>query len=343
MKITVDMRSDTVTLPPEGMRKAIAEAQLGDDFYHDDPTVKKLEAKAAEMLGKEAALLVLSGTMGNMVSVMTLAKPGTEAIIEQDAHIFKNEAGGMARVAGVMPKRLPGVDGALDPALVESQIGVPTVLNHGASLICVEQTHNGASGTAIPLENLSALREVADKYGVKFHMDGARVFNAAIALSVPVSKVVEHVDSVTFCLSKGLCCPLGAIVAGSNDFIEQARFNRQTLGGGMRQAGIIAAAGIYALDNMVERLAEDHENAKRLAVILAESGFEVSLKSVQSNIVRFKTAPFTSADFRARLNAEGIDVLQTGQGAARFVTHWPITGADIERTGNVIRQMVRKG
>ena len=342
MKITLDMRSDTVTLPPDDMRRAIAAAQLGDDFYHDDPTVKKLEAKAAKMLGKEDALLVLSGTMGNLVSVMSQAKPGTEAIVEQDAHIFKNEGGGMALVAGVMPRRIPGVKGILDPALVESQMGAPTVLNHGTSLLCVEQTHNGASGTAIPLENLAALRTVADKFGAKIHMDGARLFNAAVALGVPVAKVVENVDSVTFCLSKGLCCPLGAIVAGSREFISQARFNRQSLGGGMRQAGIIAAAGIYALDNMVERLSEDHINAKRLAGILNECGFGVDLESVQSNIVRFKTTPSTSDEFIARMNAEGIDVLAAGKYGGRFVTHWPITGADIERTGKVIRQMARK-
>lgn len=341
MNITLDMRSDTVTLPPDGMRKAIAEAQLGDDFYHDDPTVKKLEAKAAAMLGKEAALLVLSGTMGNLVSVMSQAKPGTEAIVEQDAHIFKNEGGGMALVAGVMPRRIPGVNGALDPSVVESQMGAPTVLNHGTSLICVEQTHNGASGTAIPLGNLAALRKVADKFGAKVHMDGARLFNAAVSLGVPVSKVVEDVDSVTFCLSKGLCCPLGAVVAGNAEFIAQARFNRQSLGGGMRQAGIIAAAGIYALDNMVDRLSEDHANAKRLAEILHECGFGVDLESVQSNIVRFKTNPFTSDEFIARMNAEGIDVLAAGKYGCRFVTHWPVTAADIERTGDVIRKMVR--
>jgi threonine aldolase len=339
VKIRIDMRSDTVTLPPDGMRKAIAEAELGDDFYHDDPTVKALEEKAAEMLGKESALLVLSGTMGNLVSVMTQARPGTEAIVEQEAHIFKNEGGGMARVAGVMPRRIPGVKGALDPGLVESQIGTPSVLNHGVSLICVEQTHNGASGTAIPLENIAALRKIADRAGAKVHMDGARVFNAATTLGVPVSKVVENVDSVTFCLSKGLCCPLGAVVAGSKDFIEEARFNRQAIGGGMRQAGVIAAAGIYALDHMVDRLAEDHRNAKRLATILAECGFEVDLDSVQSNIVRFKTAPLTSAEFRDRLNAEGIDVLLAGQYGARFVTHWPVTADDIEFTGKVIRKI----
>lgn len=340
MKITIDMRSDTVTLPPDGMRKAMAEARLGDDFYHDDPTVKEMELKSAEILGKEAALLVLSGTMGNLVSVMTQARPGTEAIVEQDAHIFRNEAGGMARVAGVMPKRLPGIKGALDPEIVESEMGAPTVLNHGTALICVEQTHNGASGTAIPLENMKALRRVADKHGARIHMDGARLFNAAVALGVSPSKVVEDADSVTFCLSKGLCCPMGAIVAGSKDFIDQARFSRQSIGGGMRQAGVIAAAGIYALDNMVERLAEDHKNARRLAVILKECGFEVDLDSIQSNIVRFRTAPLSSHELRAGLNAEGIDVLPTGRYGARFVTHWPITEADILRTGEVIHDIV---
>jgi len=270
MKIWLDMRSDTVSLPPDAMRQAMANAELGDDFYHDDPTVKKLEAKAAEVLGKEAALLVLSGTMGNLVSVMAQARPGSEAIVEQDAHIFKNEGGGMARIAGVMPKRIPGIKGVLDPDLVESQISKRSVLNAGTSLICVEDTHNGASGTTLPLDNLKALKGLAAANGIRVHMDGARLFNAAVAQEVPPSEIVKHVDSVTFCLSKGLCCPLGAVVVGSADFIATCREMRQALGGGMRQAGVIAAAGLYALENMVERLVEDHKNAKRLAQILAE-------------------------------------------------------------------------
>lgn len=339
--ITLDMKSDTVTLPPDDMRKAIAEAKLGDDFYREDPTVERLEAKAAQLLGKEAALLVLSGTMGNLVSVMSLAAPGTEAIVEQDAHIFKNEGGGLARVAGVMPKRIPGRAGALDPDLVESQMSRRSVLNGGTSLICVEQTHNGASGTVIPLENLRALRRIADKFDAKIHMDGARLFNAAVALNVPAAEVVKDVDSVTFCLSKGLCCPLGAVVVGSKDFIDTARRNRHVIGGGMRQAGIIAAAGLYALENMVARLAEDHHNAKRLAQILAHCGFAVNLESVQTNIVRFRTDPIDAQEFRDRLNAEGIDVLVTGPRAARFVTHWPITSDDIDRTGEVIRSIAK--
>lgn len=293
-----------------------------------------------QMLHKEAALLVLSGTMGNLVSVMSQAEPGTEAIVEQDAHIFKNEAGGMARIAGVMPKRIPGHMGALDPDAVESQISTRSVLNRGTSLICVEDTHNGAGGVALPLENLAGLRRVADKHGIRIHMDGARVWNASLALKVPASDIVRHVDSVTFCLSKGLCCPLGAVVAGSRDFVDKARYCRQVVGGGMRQAGIIAAAGLYSLQNMIDRMEEDHRNARTLALILAECGFELNLDTVHTNIVRFETSPLTSTEFRAKLNAEGIDVLPTGNMSARFVTHWPITADDIERTGQVIRKMV---
>jgi threonine aldolase len=341
MKIWLDMRSDTVSLPPDAMRQAMANAELGDDFYHDDPTVKKLEAKAAEMLGKEAALLVLSGTMGNLVSVMAQARPGSEAIVEQDAHIFKNEGGGMARIAGVMPKRIPGIKGVLDPDLVESQISKRSVLNAGTSLICVEDTHNGASGTTLPLDNLKALKGLAAANGIRVHMDGARLFNAAVAQEVPPSEIVKHVDSVTFCLSKGLCCPLGAVVVGSADFIATCREMRQALGGGMRQAGVIAAAGLYALENMVERLVEDHKNAKRLAQILAECGFQVDLDSVQTNIVRFGTGALPADKFRALLNREGIDVLVAGPRAARFVTHWPIGESDIERAGEVIRKIAK--
>lgn len=342
MKITIDMKSDTVTLPPEGMRKAIADARLGDDFYGEDPTVKELESRAAEMLGKEAALLVLSGTMGNLVSVMSQAAPGTEAIVEQDAHIFKNEAGGMARIAGVMPRRVAGIKGVLDPDLVESQITKKTVLNAGTSLICVENTHNAAGGTVIPLENLAALRRIADKHRVKIHMDGARIFNAAIALGVPVAEIAKYADSVTFCLSKGLCCPLGAVICGSREFIQTARANRQVIGGGMRQAGIIAAAGLYALENMIDRMVEDHKNARRLAEYLAEAGFKVDLDTVQTNIVRFQTAPIPAAEFKNLLNREGIDVLVAGPMAARFVTHWPISAGDIDRTGQILKSIARQ-
>lgn len=342
MKFRVDLKSDTVTLPPEPMRDAIRNAELGDDFYFEDPTVLHLECKAARLLGKEAAMLVLSGTMGNLVSVMSQAIPGSECIVEQDAHMFRSEAGGIARIAGMVPRRLPSKMGVMEPDVIERQITKRTVLNGGTAMISVEQTHNGAGGTLIPLDNLRVIREIADKYGITVHMDGARVFNAAIGLGVPVKDVVKDVDSVTFCLSKGLCCPLGAVVAGSKELVQKGRFHRQVLGGGMRQAGIIAAAGIWALDNMVERLTEDHECAKRLASLAVDAGFGINRESVQSNIVRVDTSPLTAEHFRHAMNVHGIDVLVVGPATVRCVTHWPVTSKEIDEVGSVMRDLKKE-
>lgn len=342
MERRIDLRSDTVTLPPPGMLDVLRDAELGDDYYHDDPTVKRLEQKAAEMLGKQAALLVLSGTMGNLASVMAQASPGTEVIVEQDAHTFHSEAGGMARFVGAMPKRIPGVLGVLDPDTVERQISTKDVLNGGTSLICVEDTHNAAGGTVQPLENLEALRRVADRHGVKIHMDGARLFNAAVAQGIPASEIVRCVDSVTFCLSKGLACPLGAVICGSREFIETARCCRQAVGGGMRQAGIIAAPGIWALDNMIERLADDHRNARRLAELVTEAGFGVDLRTVQTNMLKVETSPYTAEEFKAALNAQGIDLNIVVPGVVRLVTHWQITPEHVEEVGRAVRSLRRQ-
>ncbi|MDP2856385.1 MAG: GntG family PLP-dependent aldolase [Bacillota bacterium] len=341
MERRIDLRSDTVTLPPPGMLDVLRGVELGDDYYHDDPTVKRLERKAAQMLGKEAALLVLSGTMGNLTSVMSQAPAGSEVIVEHDAHTFHSEAGGMARFVGAMPKRIPGVLGALDPDVVEAQITKKDVLNGGTSLICVENTHNWAGGTVLPLENLEGLRRVADRHGVKIHMDGARMFNAAVAQRVPPSDIVRQVDSVTFCLSKGLACPLGGVVCGSREFIETARHCRQAVGGGMRQAGIIAALGIWALDNMVERLADDHRNARRLADLVAAAGFGVDFRTVQTNMVKVDTSPHTAEEFKAALNARGIDMNIIAPAAVRLVTHWQITAEHIEEVGREMMALRR--
>ena len=342
MKIDIDLRSDTVTLPPDGMREAIVHADLGDDFYRDDPTVNRLEERSARLMGKEAALLVLSGTMGNLVSMMSQSPPGSEVIIEQDAHIFRSEAGGAARIAGIMLRRVPGVMGCLDPDTVERQITKKAIGAGGASLISVEQTHNAASGTVLPQENLAALKEVAGRHGLKVHMDGARIFNAATVLGLPAREIAAHADTLTFCLSKGLCCPLGAVVCGSKQFIAEARHNRQVLGGGMRQAGIIAAAGIWALDNMVERLAEDHINAKRLAQLAFEAGFRVNLDAIQTNILRMPTTPVLAEDFLRTMNDRGIDVLVTGRESVRFVTHWGVNAEHIERVGEAMKRVPRR-
>jgi threonine aldolase len=324
------------------MLQAVLDAELGDDYYHDDPTTKRIEKKAADLLGKEAALLVLSGTMGNLTSVMSQAPPGTEVIVDSEAHIFRAEAGGLARIAGVMPRRVPAARGVLDPEVVEGQISPKSVLNGGTSLICVENTHNAGGGSVIPLENLTALKEVAARHGARVHMDGARIFNAAVALGVPASEIARHADSVAFCLSKGLACPLGAVVCGTKEFIETARNNRQVIGGGMRQAGVIAAFGIWALDNMVERLADDHRNARRLAQLAAEAGFGVDPESIQTNIVRVDTSPLNAEDFRAALNRAGIDMNVVSRRVVRFVTHWQITPGNIETAGAEMVALLRK-
>lgn len=341
MKTQIDLRSDTLTQPPDPMRDAIRDAVLGDDFYYEDPTVTAFESKAADMLGKEAALLVLSGTMGNLLCVMSQATAGTEAIVEWDAHMFRAEAGGISSIAGLVPRRLPGKMGVMDTDIVAREITRRTVLNGGTSLICVEQTHNGAGGTVIPLENLRAMRELASMHGIKIHIDGARVFNAAIALGVSVKEVVTDADSVTFCLSKGLCCPLGAVICGTKETIEVARHHRQTLGGGMRQAGIIAAAGIWALDHMVSRLGDDHICARRLAELAVHAGFEVNMQTVQSNMVRIDTSPLTGTEFRRSMNDQGVDVLVVGPNTVRCVTHWPLELKDIDYVGAAMAELRR--
>lgn len=338
----IDLRSDTVTLPPDGMRDAIAVAALGDDFYRADPTVRLLERKAAELLGKEAALLVLSGTMGNLVSLLALVEPGTEVIIEADAHVFRAEAGGIARVAGLMPRRIPGRNGVLDPAAVEAEIVPRSMLSAGTSAICLENSHNTAGGTVTPLDSMAAMRQLADQFGLRLHLDGARIFNAAAALGVPAGEIAALADSVTFCLSKGLACPLGAVVAGAEDFIQRARHTRQTLGGGMRQAGIIAAAGVWALDNMVDRLAEDHDNARRLAELAVDAGFAVDLTTVQTNMVRLDTRPIPADIIRERLEQQGVASLAVARFTIRLVTHWGISGAAVQQVGEAMNWARRR-
>jgi threonine aldolase len=335
----IDMKSDTVTLPPEPMKKAMCEAELGDDFYFEDPTVTRIEEKAARLLGKEAALLVLSGTMGNLVSLIAQAAPASECIVEADAHMFRSEAGGIARVVGIVPRRVPSNMGIMDPDVLEKQITKKSVLNGGTTVISLEQTHNGAGGVILPLDNMAATRALADKNGIKIHMDGARIFNAAVGLGVPVAQVAKYADSVTFCLSKGLACPLGALVCGTKEMVQSARYARQTIGGGMRQAGVIAGAGIWALDNMVGRLAEDHANAKKLAKLAIEAGFKVKLETVQTNMVRIDTTPFTADEFKAKMNAKDIDVLVAAPNVVRCVTHWGVTEAHIEEAGTAMKAL----
>ena len=282
----INLRSDTQTLPTPAMLEAIASAELGDDTYDEDPTVARLEAMAAERLGKEAAILVLSGQMGNIIATMVHAGPGDEVILDRDSHVFYYEVGALSSVAGLSPWPVPSRAGCMDPDEVAAAIRGRDLHFPRPRLLCLENTHNRSGGRVVPVERHRALCSVAHERGLRVHLDGARIFNAAIAAGVPVTEYTRDVDSVMVCLTKGLSCPLGSILAGSREFVRRADEVRRRLGGGMRQAGVIAAPGIVALETMVERLAEDHRNARRLAEGLAAiPGLAVDLETVETNMV----------------------------------------------------------
>jgi len=321
---TISFRSDTETLPTPEMLEAIARAPLGDDVYGEDPTVNRLEAAAAKRMGKEAALLVPTGTMGNLVALLAHAAPGDEVILDPESHIFYYEAGSMASVAGLMPRPVPSHDGILDPGDVAGAIRARNAHYPIPRLLCLENTHNRAGGRVVPLDIHRELCRVAHERRLAVHLDGARIFNAAIAAGVDASEFTKDVDSVMFCLSKGLSCPIGSMVCGTREFIDRARRCRKRLGGGMRQAGIIAAAGLVALEKMVDRLAEDHANAKRLAEGMnALPGFQVDLTKVETNIVNVdhRGAGLTTEAVLKRMENVGVLAGARSEHAIRMVTN----------------------
>jgi threonine aldolase len=282
----LNFRSDTQTLPTPEMLEAIRHAPLGDDTFDEDPTVTRLESLAAKMLGKEAAVLVISGTMGNLCALMAHAKPGDEVLLDSQSHIYAYEAGGMANVAGLMPLALTSRKGMLDPDDVAAAIRPFNLHYPVPRLLCLENTHNLSGGRVVPLELQNRLCHVAHERGLAVHLDGARIFNAAIQQGVSAAAVAQHADSVMFCLSKGLSCPLGSLLVGSREFIAKADHCRKRIGGGMRQAGVIAACGLVALENLVDRLADDHANARLLALAVNEvPGLSVDPESVETNMV----------------------------------------------------------
>src|SRR5512135_466099 len=283
-----DFRSDTVTRPTEKMRRAMAEAVVGDDVLGDDPTVQKLEALAAETMGKEAALFCPSGTMANSIAVKMWTNALEEVIVEERSHIYNMESTHMTFISGVTPRPVRSVRGAMDPKDVAAAIRKPNVHTPRTSLICIENTHNNWGGAVIPLANFQALRGVADAHGLKVHLDGARIFNASVASGVPVRAFADEVDSIQFCLSKGLSAPVGSMLAGPKERIEFGRRLRKALGGGMRQVGVLAAPGLIALTEMVERLKDDHVRAKRLARGLnGLPGVRIDPETVETDIVIF--------------------------------------------------------
>ncbi len=342
MKI-IDLRSDTVTLPSPDMRKAMAEAELGDDVFGEDPTVNRLQTRAAEVLGKEAALFVASGTQGNLTSMLTHCKRGDEIIAGEDSHIVIFEVGGAWTLGGFGLRTVRNdVRGRLDLNEVRARIRKEDDHQPGTGLICVENTHNRCGGAVLSEEDLSSVRALADEHGLPVHMDGARIFNAAVALGVPVSRLAGFADSVTFCLSKGLGAPVGSVLCGSKEFIQQAHRWRKMLGGGMRQAGVLAAAGLWALDNMVERLAEDHENARVLAKGMVDTpGIELT-PPPQSNLVYFTAQGWEAGRLVRRLAKNGVLCFDEG-GRIRWVTHYGIERPDCEEAVHRLRSTIAAG
>jgi threonine aldolase len=341
----IDLRSDTVTLPTDEMLEAIKHAELGDDVFKEDPTVKTLEELAAKTLGKEAALLVTSGTQANLVSLMSNTKRGDMVLLEAESHIYWYEVGAISAVAGLLPWPLRSTLGSLDPEDIQKALRPKNIHFPDTTLICIENTHNRHGGTVITPRQIEAISEIAKANELKLYMDGARIFNAAVALKTDVKKLSKHVDNLMFCLSKGLSCPVGSIVVGETEFIDKARKMRKILGGGMRQAGVIAAPGIIALKKMISRLKEDHQNARSLAKGLAETtGVEVKLENVQTNIVYFNVHKLgiTSEEFVSKLKENGVLALAIDKNKVRMVTHYGIEKTHIDRTLNAIEDIVKK-
>ncbi|TES88073.1 MAG: aminotransferase class I/II-fold pyridoxal phosphate-dependent enzyme [Dehalococcoidia bacterium] len=342
MKI-IDLRSDTITLPTEEMRRAMYEAELGDDVHREDPTVNRLEELAAEVMGKEAALLTTSGTMSNLLGVLANTRPGDEIIVGSEAHMFWYEVGGASTLGGVVIRTIPNdEDGKLDATDVEEAIRSENIHFPKSALLCLENTQNRCGGAVLTCEYTEEISGLAHRHGLQVHLDGARIFNAAVALGVPARELVAPVDTVNFCLSKGLSAPVGSLFCGTREMVERARKWRKMLGGGMRQAGVIAAAGIVAIEKMVDRLAEDHANARRLVAGLAQiPGFSVSPEKVPTNIVNFEFPPEVS-DFVIKIGERGVKFLSRSGRSVRAVTNRMVGAEDIEEALGRINQLVKE-
>jgi threonine aldolase len=341
----VDLRSDTLTKPTPAMRRAMAEAEVGDDVLGEDPTLHRLEEIAAERLGKEAGLFVASGTMGNLVSLLAHCNRGDEIILGDNSHTFYSEQGVAAAIAGIHPRTITNqLDGKLALKDIEAAIR-PDDIHHPLSrLIVLENTHNRKNGSPLEAAYMRSVKDLADKYELKIHVDGARLFNAAVALEVDARELVADVDSVSFCLSKGLAAPVGSVICGTADFIFKARRARKAIGGGMRQAGVLAAAGIVALTEMTDRLAEDHTNAHKLAEGLAEiPGLSIDPAMIKTNIVYFETTreDLFEDQLVRRLDKEGIKIAAMGPRLLRAVTYYQITGEDIEFALHVFSKILK--
>ncbi|MEM5787862.1 MAG: low-specificity L-threonine aldolase [Syntrophobacteraceae bacterium] len=341
----VDLRSDTITKPTAAMRRAMAEAEVGDDVFGEDPTINRLEQIAAGRMGKEAALFVASGTMGNLVSLLSHCGRGDEVILGDRSHMLMFEQGGSAALGGVHPRAIPNLpDGTMDIENIEAAIRPDDVHHPRTRLIVLENTHNRCHGSPLTPAYMRTVREIADRHNIKVHVDGARIFNAAVAQGVDARELAMDADTITFCLSKALAAPVGSVVCGPRDFIARARRARKVVGGGMRQAGVLAAAGIVALDEMVDRLAEDHANARRLGEELSVvPGIAISLEMIRTNIVyvTIEREGLSSAELSAKLRESGVFLLPVGPRQLRAVTQYHVSTEDIDRAVTVFREIFR--
>ena len=341
----VDLRSDTVTRPTPAMRRAMAEAEVGDDVYLEDPTVNKLEKRAAEIFGKEASLFVPSGCMGNLIAIKVWTHHGDEVICEERSHVNLYELASMSAIAGCMPRIAQADDGILDWKKIEAVIRPVIYYDSQTALVCLENTHNMAGGTLYLTKQVGEICGHAHAAKLKVHMDGARIFNAAVALGESVAWMTRNLDSVMFCLSKGLGAPVGSMIVGSQQFIDKARIYRKMFGGGMRQAGVLAAAGLNALEESPKRLQEDHANAQFLAAEIAKiPGLRIDPASVKTNIVIFdcEQTGLNAVELCEALQPQGIWALDTAPYSVRFVTHFDVDRAGCERAVKVLEQVLQK-
>ena len=340
----IDLRSDTVTRPCDGMRKAMAQAEVGDDVFGEDPTVNSLQERLAEMFGAEAALFVPSGTMGNEICIKVHTQPGDEVVCESGCHIFNYESGAAAFLSGVQMRSIQGTRGAITREQVETAIQPPLYFLPKTTVIAVENTHNSAGGTVFPIDVLADLHMLAQERGLKLHLDGARIWNASAATGIPLQDYVGYCDSISVCFSKGLGAPIGSAIAGTKEFVQEAHRLRKLFGGGMRQVGILASAVLYALENNLSRLPEDHANARLLAERLAElPGIEVDLDTVQTNIVIFDIAESgrTVSELLEALKDAGVLVVPFGPTRLRAVTHLDVSREDVEFAAGIFSKIVR--
>ena len=340
----IDLRSDTVTRPSQEMRKVMYEAEVGDDVFQEDPTVNELQEFAAELLGKEAALFVSSGVMGNQICLRVHTSPGDEVICEKDSHIFQYESGSPAVLSGIQLMPIEGKAGVITPEQIEPCIRpIEAYYMPRTKVIELENTHNRAGGTIHPMENILRVEALAKKHNLMLHLDGARIWNASIAAKIPVKEYASHFDSISCCLSKGLGAPIGSIIGGTKEFIKEAFRIRKSWGGGMRQIGIIAAAGLYALKNNIDRLEEDHRKAKLLAETIAGiTSCEIDLSSVQTNIVIFKSIKHSVLESIERCKEEGLLISEGKPGYLRMITHLDVSFDEIDKARKILNNVFGK-